>query len=205
MKLQLSTVLIALLTPAVSLAQVPANHSLSRAEIRAFAASCARKVHADTIEAIAKQESGFYPFALSINYPKTEAKNMGYTHAEYQLARQPKSKHEGIAWMRWFLAHGHSVSIGLMQVSTEQAKQLGIPDPAALFDPCFNIAAGAVVLQDSYRGQAPTLAGLANAFALYNAGSLTLGRENGYASGVIQKAPPLITIPDPAASPLHTR
>ena len=186
-------------------ARAQANRPLSRAEVRTLASSCARKVHPDTVEAISKQESAFYPFALSINYPKTEAKGMGYAHAEYQLARQPKSEREGIAWMRWFLSHGHSVSIGLMQVSTEQARQLGIKDPAALFDPCLNMAAGAVILQESYRGQSPTLNGLANAFALYNAGSQTLGRGNGYASGVIQKAPPLTTIPEPAFSPLHTR
>lgn len=186
-------------------AQAQANRPLSRAQVRTLASSCARRVHPDTVEAISEQESAFYPYALSINYPKTEAKGMGYAHAEYQLARQPKSEIEGIAWMRWFLSHGHSVSIGLMQVSTEQARQLGIKDPAALFDPCLNLAAGAVILQESYRGQSPTLNGLANAFALYNSGSPTLGRANKYASGVIQKAPPLTTNPEPAYSSLHTR
>ncbi len=185
--------------------QAQANRPLSRANIRTLASSCARKVHPDTVEAISKQESAFYPYALSINYPKTEAKGMGYAHAEYQLARQPKSEKEAIAWMKWFLSHGHSVSIGLMQVSTQQARQLGIKDPAALFEPCLNMAAGAVILQESYRGQSPTLSGLASTFALYNSGSQTLGRENGYASGVIQKAPPLTMIPDPAFSPLHSR
>jgi type IV secretion system protein VirB1 len=180
---------LALLGSTTAFAQ--ANRHLSGPELRSLARQCVRKVHPDTIEAVARQESALYIYSLSINYPRTEAKKFGYSHAEYQIARQPHSLREAIAWMRWFLDHGHSVSIGLMQVSSEQARQLGLKDPAALFDPCLNLAAGAVVLQDSYRGQSPTLEGLARTFALYNAGSLTLGTEDGYAASVIAKAPPL--------------
>ncbi len=187
-----------------SAAHSQSNHALSRAQVRALAASCARKVHADTIEAIAKQESAFHPYSLSINYPQSEASGMGYSHAQYVLARQPRTKREAIAWTRWFLNHGHTVSIGLMQVSSQQAAQLGIKDPVQLFEPCLNIASGAVVLQGSYRGQTKTLQGLANAFALYNAGSVRIGVENGYASGVIEKAPPLETELTPANSPFHS-
>ncbi len=76
-----------------------------------------------------------------------------------------------------------------MQVSSEQAIQLGIEDPLLLFDPCINIAAGAVVLQDAYRGQSATIHGLAHAFRLYNAGPLNAGKANSYAEGVIAGAP----------------
>ena len=127
--------------PLASRAQ--ANNPLSTAQLRRVAEHCVRKVHPDTIEAIAKQESGLFPYSLSINYPKTEAKHMGFANAEYQLSRQPRTRREAIAWTRWFLQHGHSVSIGLMQVSSEQARQLGITDLSELFDPCVNLAAGA--------------------------------------------------------------
>ncbi len=190
-------------TPLASTAQT--NTALSTTELRHIAEHCVRKVHPDTIEAIAKQESGLYPYSLSINYPKTEAKHMGFVNAEYQLSRQPRSRREAIAWTRWFLQHGHSVSIGLMQVSSEQARQLGITDLSALFDPCVNLAAGAVVLQDSYRGQQPTVQGMAHAFALYNAGSIQVGTDNGYAAGVLAKAPPLVLQSPPETSSLHAR
>ncbi len=187
--------------PLASRAQ--ANNPLSTTQLRRVAEHCVRKVHPDTIEAIAKQESGLFPYSLSINYPKTEAKHMGFANAEYQLSRQPRTRREAIAWTRWFLQHGHSVSIGLMQVSSEQARQLGITDLSELFDPCVNLAAGAVVLQDSYRGQQPTVQGMEHAFALYNAGSIPIGTDNGYAAGVLAKAPPLTLQSPPESSPLH--
>lgn len=90
-----------------------------------------------------------------------------------------------------------------MQVSSLEAKRLGITDLRALYEPCVNIAAGAVILQESFRGRKQTLDGLKQAFALYNAGSIPLGTSNGYASGVVAKAPPLTKrspVPSPASS-----
>jgi type IV secretion system protein VirB1 len=177
------------------------NQKMQPAQVREMVPHCAPKIHPDTIEAIIRQESAFYPYALSINYPKTEATRQGHANGLYQLARQPRSRHEAITWTRWFLQNGHSVSIGLMQVNTEQASRLGIKDLASLFDPCVNLAAGAVLLQESFRGQPANLSGLSHAFAVYNSGSPIMGTENGYAAGVIAKAPPLKQS-DPSSSPL---
>ena len=182
-----------LLFAAVLLTRVPAsaqtNTPVARVELRDLAAFCSPRVHPDTIEAITRQESAFYPYALSINYPQSEANRLGYKSGFYQLSRQPKDRKEAEQWTRWFLQHGQSVSIGLMQVSSEQASRLGIEDPLLLFDPCINIAAGAVVLQDAYRGESATIHGLAHAFRLYNAGPLNAGKANSYAEGVIAGAP----------------
>jgi type IV secretion system protein VirB1 len=176
------------------------NAKLDRSQIRSLAERCAPKVHPDTIEAVIRQESAYYPYSLSINYPKTEAARQGYANGLYQLARQPKTLHEAVTWTRWLLQNGHTVSIGLMQVNSEQASKLGIKDLRLLYDPCVNVAAGAVILQESFRGQPSNLDGLAHAFAVYNAGSPQLGTENGYAAGVIGKAPPL-TRTSPESSP----
>lgn len=186
---RISIFVLALLQSVFCVAQL--NTPLSRGQVRALVPHCAAMVHPDTIEAIIRQESAYYPYALSINHPASEAQRFGYHNSLYQLARQPATRREAIAWTKWFLKHGHTVSIGLMQVNTEVAATLGIHDPTALFNPCVNLAAGAAILQDAYAGQPHTLRGLANAFAIYNSGSIALGTSNGYADGVITKAPPL--------------
>lgn len=125
----LTTLVVALtLAPgALSLAQF--NAPLTRAQVRAMASQCALKVHPDTIEAIIRQESAYHPYALSINHPATEAQRQGYPDGLYQLAQQPRTRREAIAWAKWLLRHGHTVSIGLMQVNTEVAPALGIETP----------------------------------------------------------------------------
>ena len=186
-----SLALLSVLLAGGSLANAQANDALSTTQLRTLAAHCASRVHPDTIEAITRQESGLHPFALSINYPKTEAARQGHPQTFYELARQPHNKAEAINWTRWFVTHGHSVSIGLMQVNSIEAKRIGVADLRALFEPCVNLAAGAVILQESYRGKSHDLNGLSQAFAIYNAGNVALGTQNGYASGVVTKAPPL--------------
>lgn len=189
MKTQDCIIILLLALPAFLSAQV--NTPLTRRDLRQVAASCASDVDPDTIEAITRQESGYHPFALSINRPEAEARRLGYPDKLYQLARQPQTFREAASWTEWFLGHGYTVSIGLMQVNTESAAQLGIRDPLALFNPCLNIAAGAVILESAYAGQPHNLEGLARAFAIYNSGSVSVGLRNGYAAGVIANAPPL--------------
>ena len=62
-----------------------------------------------------------------------------------------------------------TVSIGLMLVNFELAAHLGITDLRLLFNPCINMAAGTLILQESFRGQPATLDGLARTFALLDA------------------------------------
>jgi type IV secretion system protein VirB1 len=181
-----------LLTSFAALAQM--NTPLPPKRIDELARACAPRVHPDTIHAIIGQESASYPYSLSINYPHSEASNQGYRNSAYQLARQPRTLHEALTWTRWFVTHGHSVSIGLMQINSQETRALGLNNIGLLFDPCVNVAAGAVLLQESYRNQPPTLSGLSNAFSFYNSGSPVLGIENGYAAGVLAHAPPLRTV-----------
>jgi type IV secretion system protein VirB1 len=187
----INTLLITHCLATAILAHGQLNTPLTRYQVRALASRCAVSVHPDTIEAIIRQESAYHPYALSINHPATEASRQGYQGSLYQLAQQPRDEREALAWTKWLLRHGHTVSIGLMQINTEMAPRLGINNPLALFNPCLNLWAGAQILSSDYMGQPHTLQGLANAFALYNSGSIAAGTRNGYASGVISKAPPL--------------
>lgn len=167
------------------------NTPLTQNSLRALAPRCAHMVHPDTIEALVHQESAYRPYALSINHPAHEAARQGYPGGLYELAHQPRTLRQAVTWTRWLLAHGYTVSLGLMQVNSQVAPALGIKDPLLLFDPCLNLAAGAAILRSAYVGQPHTLNGLANAFAIYNSGSIGVGTRNGYAAGVIAKAPPI--------------
>jgi type IV secretion system protein VirB1 len=172
------------------------NSRLSRGELRSLAASCATAVHPDTVEAIVRTESAYHPYALSINYPQKEATNSGYSRSQIVLARQPQTLQEALSWTQWLLSNGHSVSIGLMQINTQEAGRLGIKNLAQLFDPCTNLRAGSTILSSLYAKQPHNLEGLARTFALYNAGSVSLGTSNGYAPNVVANAPPTTTNPN---------
>jgi type IV secretion system protein VirB1 len=88
--------------------------------------------------------------------------------------------------------HGHSVSIGLLQVNTEHAGTLGLT-PDQLFDPCTNIHAGARLLATYYRLAASVLGegqeALHYALSGYNSGSPVAGFRNGYVDAVVSKGP----------------
>lgn len=163
------------------------NARLSETELHQLAVRCAPRVAPDTIEAIVRQESALHPYALNVNYPRKSAKLLGYSDGNFELSKQPTNKQQAIHWTRWFIDHGYTVSIGLMQINMEQARGLGI-HPSQLFEPCDNVRAGARLLENAFAGKTRDLHGLMEALSLYNSGSSTLGMSNGYASGVVGKA-----------------
>jgi type IV secretion system protein VirB1 len=172
------------------------NTRISSAQLRSLAATCATSVHPDTIEAIVRTESAYHPYALSINYPQKEAHYSGYSSSQIVLARQPQTLQEAVSWTQWLISNGHSVSIGLMQINTQEAAHLGIKNLAELFDPCTNIRTGGSILSTIYATQPHNLTGLVQTFALYNAGSIARGMSNGYAPTVVANAPSSSTNPN---------
>jgi type IV secretion system protein VirB1 len=141
-----------------------------------------------TLRAIARAESGFHPYALSLNYPKRTAQEQGLKRGGMFLARQPRSLDEARAWTNWLSHRGLSVSIGLRQINSEHAVGLGL-SPDQLFEPCTNITAGARLLVAYYK-QAVAVLGdgqqaLRYALSDYNSGSPTIGFRNGYLDTVI--------------------
>ncbi len=110
------------------------NTKISLTSFRTLAQSCAANVPVSTLEAIARTESALHPYALSINRPHQLARRQGWNQGTITLERQPASREEAVAWTKWLLAQGITVSIGLLQVNSEHAaflhltpEQLGSP------------------------------------------------------------------------------
>ena len=72
-----------------------ANARLSAAEFNTIAAACAPNVPLVTLRAMARAESAFYPYALSLNYPRRTAQEQGIESGGLFLARQPRTLEEG--------------------------------------------------------------------------------------------------------------
>src|SRR6266852_5557294 len=121
------------------------NTKISVTSFQTLAQSCAANVPVSTLEAIARTESALYPYALSINRPHQLARRQGWNRGTITLERQPTSLEEAIAWTKWLLAQGITVSIGLLQVNSEQAALVHLT-AEQLFDPCTNLRSGAALL-----------------------------------------------------------
>ena len=180
--------ILALIALSVQAAHAQDNTKLSDEAIRRLAASCAPHVAPDTIQAIARSESAFRPYSLSINYPTRSARGLGYANANLYLSKQPKNKAQAIRWTRWFLNHGYTVSIGLLQINIEVAHSMHVR-PRDLFEPCVNLTTGARILTANYAGQTHDIDGLMRSFSMYNSGSPTTGIQNGYADTILKNAP----------------
>jgi type IV secretion system protein VirB1 len=197
MKTRCNAVAIAILacvllsTTVLCLAQSPthesANRQLTAKEFQALSQRCAPEIPLITLRAIARAESAFRPYALSLNYPKRIAFEQGFQDGEIFLARQPRTLAEARAWTRYLLRSGRSVSIGLLQINSEHAASLGL-GPDQLFDPCTNVRAGARLLSAYYRQAAAVLGegqeALQYALSGYNSGFPLVGFRNGYVESV---------------------
>jgi hypothetical protein len=168
-----------------------ANTRLPMASFNQLAARCAPNAAVDTLDAVALTESALHPYALSLNYPATVAAYNGLHNQEVYLTRQPATLPEAIHWTRWFHSRGYTVSIGLMQINSENAAKYGVT-VRQLFDPCTNVAIGARLLGEIYstipHSEKPDVNALFSTFSLYNSGSFTTGLKNGYASTVMSNA-----------------
>lgn len=162
-----------------------------------LASRCAPMVAVATIREVARVESAYNPNALSINYPKKTAAKAGVPLGYAHLSRQPSSRDEAISWARWFIANGHSVSIGLVQVSSQHLAEFSTSLENA-FDPCVNLKIGGALLHRKYQAAVNRWGhgqqALSEAFSTYNSGSTSLGFDNGYVSavrGAKSKTPPI--------------
>jgi len=174
----------------MSLAQTPSANPNTRLSVTSFetlAQSCAANVPVSTLEAIARTESALHPYALSINRPHKLARSQGWNRGTITLERQPESLDEAIAWTKWLLAHGVTVSIGLLQVNSEHAKALHVT-VEQLFEPCTNLWAGATLLAKAYsataHAQGEGMPALDTALSYFNSGTARLGFQNGYVAQV---------------------
>lgn len=184
---------------AAAVAQGPAatilepNGRYSQDQMIVLLRSCAPHAALNTMLAVAKTESGFHPYAISVNSPQRIAGRFGLTSQAIELQRQPNSKLEAVLWMRWLLQHRISVSVGLLQVSTDNAARFHL-NPERLFDPCTNIAVGANLLAEAYAAQKMAAPNdpdaLLNALSIYNSGTANFGFYDGYVDRILKNARP---------------
>jgi type IV secretion system protein VirB1 len=150
--------------------------TLSDADFAGLAARCAPGVPVWVLRGVARTESDFHPWMLRDNSTHVSASPASLANAEAQAT----------AW----IAEGHSVDLGLMQINSANLPALGMTIGAAL-DPCASLAGGAAVLRAAY-GTGPvrtgTQAALLMALSIYNTGSPLKGIMNGYARRVMRHA-----------------
>jgi type IV secretion system protein VirB1 len=150
--------------------------NLSDPDFATLAARCAPDVPERVLRGVARTESNFYPWMLHDNS----------THASANPASLAAAEAQATAW----IADGHSVDIGLMQINSANLPALGMTIDQAL-DPCVSLAGGAAVLRDAY-GTGPVHTGqqaaLLMALSIYNTGSPLKGIMNGYARRVMRHA-----------------
>jgi type IV secretion system protein VirB1 len=137
---------------------------------------CAPNVAVSTMHAIIRAESGFDPLALHVN-------------GNVRLRRPPRTAAEAAAWSGWLIGQGYSVDMGLMQINSRNLARLNLT-PAAVFDPCRNVRAGAAILTAQYGLAAQTHGAgphaLLRAISAYNTGSFDAGFRNGYVARVMR-------------------
>ena len=166
-------------------AQASSASAIPAAAFSALAFRCAPDVPEWVLGAVARTESDFHPWRLHDNTARVSEDPASLRAAETEAA----------AW----LAVGHSVDLGLMQINSGNLPALGMTVNEAL-DPCASLAAGAAVLRAAYGGgpvKAGQQAALLMALSIYNTGSPLKGIMNGYARRVMRNVSAV-----PAAAPL---
>lgn len=156
----------------------------------ALYADCAPMVSSVTIEAIIQVESKGDPLALNVN----------------RLPVQPPQPRDATAAARTaetFIARGHSVDLGLMQVNSSNLPALGLTIDQVL-EPCTNIRAGATILAANYALAVQTWGegqrALQAALSAYNTGDFARGFANGYVGRFYGRAVPAVTAAAASAS-----
>ena len=174
-------------------ASLDANLRYSHGRVITLVEGCAPGASPNTMLAVATTESALYPYAISVNRPTQIAQAIGLANSQIQLARQPRSRQEAIQWMRWLRSHGVTVSVGLLQVNTENAGLFHLR-PEQLFEPCTNIAVGSALLAQAYAARTRIAPNdpdaLLYALSVYNSGTYDLGFQNGYVAEVLKNAKP---------------
>lgn len=149
--------------------------------------ACVPSADSRSVAAIVQTESSYNPWALSINRPAGSAAMKGLPPGRLYLTRQPKSKAEALEWARRLMADHYTLSVGLMQVSTESGYSVRV-----LLDPCSNVKIGWSIFLSKYQQAAGKLGhgqrAVHSALSLYNSGTYTLGFQNGYVSKTVKNS-----------------
>lgn len=175
-------------TLAVALIMFVAYGHAQTVDIGALGRQCVPEASPSTLNAIVRVESGGNQNAMQMDFPKTLLRRWHLPAGTLALKRQPANAQEALAWLRYFENYGIYVDLGLMQVSSYEAKRRRI-DPASLLDPCTNLRAGWQILEDAYQIEVTTYGpgqtALQHALSRYNTGNTARGFDNGYVQRVL--------------------
>jgi type IV secretion system protein VirB1 len=173
---------------AMSLLLLPAAVQAESPVASRLESTCVPTVPLTTLRAVIQVESSGNPNAMQIDYPKALLKRWNLPEGTLRLTRQPTDQREALDWLAYFQSYDIFVDLGLMQVSTAEAKRRGI-SPASLLEPCTNLRAGWQILADDYRIEqrtyGPGQEALQHALSRYNTGNTQRGIANGYLGRVL--------------------
>lgn len=147
--------------PALATAKTQPAAVSQRVLFSQLAQQCGKDVHPDTLQAVARVESQFNPYAIGV--------------VKGALPRQPRSMAEAVESAKMLHAQGRNFSMGLMQVNRHNLKGYGL-DYRTVFDPCANVRTGAAILADCFkRAGGSSQADLHKAFSCYYSGNFRTG------------------------------
>lgn len=168
-------VIILLILPPTALGQ---NTDIARLQ-----STCLPTAPLSTLRAVVQVESGGNPNAMQIDFPNGLLKRWRLAEGTLRLKRQPTNQREALDWLAYFQSYDIFVDLGLMQVSTAEAKRRGI-SPESLLEPCTNLRVGWQILEDAYQIEKKTYGpgqeALQHAISRYNTGDPQQGINNGY-------------------------
>jgi type IV secretion system protein VirB1 len=170
------------------------------ADITRLQSTCLPTAPLSTLRAVIQVESRGNPNAMQIDFPKGLLKRWRLAEGTLRLKRQPTNQREALDWLAYFQSYDIFVDLGLMQVSTAEAKRRGI-SPESLLEPCTNLRIGWQTLEDAYQIEKKTYGpgqeALQHAISRYNTGDPRQGIANGYLARVfaavrrLQAEPPM--------------
>lgn len=125
-----------------------------------LAAQCAPGVNTDTLQAIARTESAFNPYAIGV---------------VNGVIKQPTTHAEATAAAKKLAADGHNFSMGLAQINRYNLKEYDL-DYETVFEPCSNLKAGAAILTECFsRAKGNPQSKLQQALSCYYSGNFSTG------------------------------
>lgn len=107
---------------------------------------CAASVHPDTINDIARVESGFNPYAVAEIIPERERGSYGKS----VISHMPKSKEEALTVIREIENRKRRYSVGLMQITSSNFSFYST-SAEKLLDSCENLSVFEKIIVDCYK------------------------------------------------------
>jgi len=185
---------------ALTLLLVPPAALGQNTDITRLQSTCLSRAPLSTLRAVVQVASGGNPNAMQIDFPKGLLKRWRLAEGTLRLKRQPTNQREALDWLAYFQSYDIFVDLGLMQVSTAEAKRRGI-SPESLLEPCTNLRVGWQILEDDYQIEKKTYGpgqeALQHAISRYNTGDPQRGIANGYLARIfaavrrLQAEPPM--------------